>query len=132
MTYATRADLEARYAQDLADRELVLPVLGVDNALADASAEIDSYLGTLFAVPITPVPANLLRIACVIARYRLLGDAATEVARRDYEDARAFLRDVAAGRAKLEGAATLTAAAETAGTVTLVSDERLFSRAARR
>lgn len=130
MTYATRADLEARYAQDLADRELVLPVLGVDNALADASAEIDSYLGTLFAVPITPVPANLLRIACVIARYRILGDAATEVARRDYEDARGFLRDVAAGRARLEGADTL-AASGTAATVTLVTEERLFSRSAR-
>lgn len=130
MTYATRADLEARYAQDIADRELVLPVLGVDNALADASAEIDSYLGTLFAVPITPVPANLLRMACVIARYRILGDAATEVARRDYEDARSFLRDVAAGRARLDGADTL-AASGTAGTVALVTEDRVFSRAAR-
>jgi phage gp36-like protein len=130
VTYATRADLEARYAQDIADRELVLPVLGVDNALADASAEIDSYLGTLFAVPITPVPANLLRMACVIARYRILGDAATEVARRDYEDARSFLRDVAAGRARLDGADTL-AASGTAGTVALVTEDRVFSRAAR-
>lgn len=128
--YATRADIEARYAEDLVQRELVLPVFGVDNALADASAEIDSYLGTLFALPITPVPANLVRIACAIARYRLLGDAVTETARRDYEDARAFLRDVAAGRAKLEGAETLASAA-TAGRVTLVSEDRVFSRPAR-
>jgi phage gp36-like protein len=108
MTYATRTDLEARYAQDVAQRETVLPVLGVDNALADADAEIDSYLGVRYSVPVSPVSARILQIACVIARYRLLGDAATDVARRDYEDARAYLRDIAAGRAQLEGAAALS------------------------
>lgn len=127
MPYASRADLEDRYAQDIAQRELVLPVLGVDNALADADAEIDGYVGVRYQVPLSPVPASILRIACVIARYRLLGDAATEVARRDYEDARGFLRDVAAGRSQLEGAAGL-AGATTAQTVQVVSSPRLFAR----
>jgi phage gp36-like protein len=127
MSYATRADLEERYADDVAQRDQVLPTLGVANALADASAEIDSYLAVLYQVPISPVPPTILRVACVIARYRLLGDAATEGARKDYEDARAFLRDVVAGRSQIEGAAAL-AGANPARNVQMVSNARVFSR----
>jgi len=127
MPYATRTDLEQRYAQDVAQRETVLPVLGVDNALADADAEIDSYLGVRYSVPVSPVSASILRIACVIARYRLLGDAAGEAARRDYEDARAYLRDIAAGRSQLEGAAAL-AVSPTARTVEFETQPRVFAR----
>ncbi len=127
MTYATRQDLVDRYADDVAQRETVLPALGVDNALADADAEIDSYLGVRYAVPVSPVSASILRIACVIARYRLLGDSATDVARRDYEDARAYLRDIAAGRSQLEGAAALTTS-PTSQTVEMTASPRLFAR----
>lgn len=127
MPYATRDDLVQRYAQDIEQRESVLPVLGVDNALADADAEIDSYLGVRYSVPVSPVSASILRIACVIARYRLLGDAATDVARRDYEDARAYLRDIAAGRSQLEGAAALSTS-PTSQIVELTASPRVFAR----
>lgn len=108
MTYATRTDLEERYgADELEQRESVLAAGAVGRALADADAEVDGYVAAAYAVPLNPVPANIVRVACSIARYRLLGDAATEQARKDYEDAIRFLRDVQGGRATLMAAAPL-------------------------
>lgn len=108
MTYATRTDLEERYgADEMTQRESVLPAGAVARALADADAEIDSYVSSGYGVPLSPAPTNIPRIAAAIARYRLLGEAASEMARKDYEDARAWLRDVAAGRIALDGAARL-------------------------
>lgn len=99
MTYATRTDLEERYGVDeLAQRESMLPAGAVDRALADADAMIDGYLAGRYAVPLSPVPDNLPRVACQLARYGLLGNAADERARQDYADAAAWLKDVAAGR----------------------------------
>lgn len=112
MSYATRQDLEDRYgATELAQRETMLPNGAVERALADADAVIDGYLAGRYAVPLTPVPDNLPRVACQLARYGLLGAAADERARHDYEDAVAWLKDVAAGRVILP---TVTPAAETA------------------
>lgn len=128
MTYASRDDLELRYPQEVEQRESVVSMLGVEQALADADAEIDGYLGLRYLVPLNPVPAHLARMACAIARYRLLGDAATAGARSDYEDARAFLRDVAAGRAQIDGVPAAATAPATAQTVQMVSSGRLFSR----
>lgn len=121
MTYATRADLEALWgAEEVAQRESMLDAGAVDRALVDADAEINSYALTRYPVPLNPVPANIVRHAAIIARYYLLGDAATERARNDYTDTRAYLRDVQAGRAQLEGTAPLAAAAP-ASTVEMVS-----------
>lgn len=108
MTYATRTDLEERYGEtELAQRESMLPVGAVDRALADADAEVDGYVSGGYAVPLSPVPANIVRVAASIARYRLLGDSATEQSRKDYEDAIRFLRDVQAGRVQLMSAAPI-------------------------
>lgn len=120
MTYATRQDLADRYGEDeVAQRESVLPAGAVDRALGDADAEIDGYLAGRYSVPVSPVPARLTAIAAQIARYGLLGDAATEVARKGYEDARAWLRDVQSGRALVDGATALSGA-EPSGTVDYV------------
>lgn len=120
MPYATRQDLTDRYGEDeIAQRESVLPAGAVDRALADADAEIDSYLGGRYTVPLATVPGNVTRLAAAIARYVLLGDAAGELARKAYEDARAWLRDVQAGRAQVEGASALSGA-EPAATVDYV------------
>lgn len=127
MSYATRTQLEERYgADELAQRESLLTPGAVERALADADAEIDSYLASRYAVPVAPVPAILTRLCCAIGRYHLLGDAATEVARKAYEDARAFLREVQAGRAQLEGVGTLGSSGS--GCVQQASSDRLFSR----
>lgn len=102
MTYATRTDLEERYgALEIEQRESMLPAGAVARALADADAEIDAYLGGAYAVPLSPAPAVIVRVAAGLARYRLLGDATTEQARKDYEDAVRYLRDVQAGRASI-------------------------------
>lgn len=102
MTYATRTGLETRYgALEVAQRESALEAGALDRALVDADAEADSYLGGRYSVPISPVPDNLARVACQIARYRLLGESESERARQDYDDAIRFLRDVRAGRADL-------------------------------
>lgn len=113
MTYATRADLATRYGE----RELIQvtdkakPPSGaadeatIARALADADAEIDSRIGVRYTVPLAaPAPGVIVDAACRIARYKLHEDKATEKIRRDYEDAVAYLRDVATGRANVPGA----------------------------
>ncbi|MBL8396175.1 MAG: DUF1320 domain-containing protein [Candidatus Accumulibacter sp.] len=131
MAYAAITDFEQRHGGDeVVQRESMLGAGAVDRALADAEAEINSYVSGRYVVPLSPVPITITRLACAIARYHVLGDAATETARRAYEDARAFLRDVQAGRAQLDGANQVSAATG-AATVDYVTDERLFSRDAR-
>jgi phage gp36-like protein len=108
VTYATRTDLEERYgADELAQRESVLPAGAVARALVDADAEVNSYVASAYTLPLNPVPSNVVRIAAAIARYHLLGDAASEQARQDYGDAVRWLRDVQSGRAVLMDAAPI-------------------------
>lgn len=127
MPYATRIDLEDRYgAEELEQRESMLAAGAVDRALADADAEVDGYVAGAYAVPLDPVPANIVRIAAAIARYRLLGDAATEQARQDYDDAVRFLRDVQAGRAALMSAAQLPGNTPAATIVVTNGREKAF------
>lgn len=126
MTYATRADLEDRYgADEVALRESVLPAGAVGRILTGADAEIDSYVSSRYTVPLSPVPANIVNLAAAIGRYHLLGEAATDRARQDYEDARSYLRDVQAGRALLESAAPLAGSAPSE-TVVVSSREKVF------
>lgn len=128
MAYATRTELEDRYgAAEVEQRESMLPAGAVDRALADADAEVDSYLTGRYALPLSPVPGNIARLAAAIARYRLLGDAVTEIARKDYEDARAWLRDVAAGRVQIEGATPIAAAAPAATVDYVVGRDKAFT-----
>ncbi len=128
MPYATRTDLEDRYgADELTQRESVLPAGAVDRALADADIEIDSYLATRYSVPMSPVPDNVTRIGAAIARYRILGDAVTELARKEYEDARAWLKDVATGRVQINGATPLASAAPAAVVDYVVGRDKAFT-----
>lgn len=122
MTYATRTDLEQRYgADELTQRESMLPVGAIERALADADAEIDGYCSGRYALPLAPVPATIPQLACLIARYRLLGDAGPDDrARKDYEDALRYLREVQSARASLAGVALLTGSA-TVATVSLTN-----------
>jgi phage gp36-like protein len=111
MSYATQADLTARYGEreiQQATDKANPPAGAIDadavaKALADADALVDSYLGNRYAVPLEAATARVVDLACVIARYRIHEARATERMRRDYDDAIAFLRDVSAGRAMLPG-----------------------------
>lgn len=128
MTYATRTDLEERYgATELTQRETVLPAGAVARALSDADVEIDSYLATRYGVPMSPIPSNVTRVAAAIARYRILGDAVTDLARKEYEDARAWLKDVAAGRVQITGATPLAEAAPSATVDYVVGRDKAFT-----
>ena len=130
MAYATRADLVARFGEDeISQRESMLPD-GAAVTLAEADALIDGYVGGRYSLPLSPLPPNMLQVACVIARYNLLGEAATERARNDYKDAIAWLKDVAAGHVSLQAAAPLAGAAP-AATVLMTSAEAVFKRAGR-
>ena len=112
MTYATEADLDERFGAEellqLSDRSAP-PTGSVDaavvaRALADADGMIDSHLGARYAVPLAaPLPADIVRVACDIARYRLHDLAPTEAVREHYRDALRWLRDLADGKLPLIG-----------------------------
>lgn len=131
MPYATRADLEARYGE--AELVQLSDALGtgvsdeavLDQALADASAEMEGYLARYAGQPLTLPILNLY--ACDIARYRLWRDAASEEVRARYRDAIRFLEQVA------KGAISLGAAAEAAvgeNTVSFTTGQKVFGREA--
>lgn len=131
MTYALRTNLEQRYGQDeIAQRESALPPGAVDQALLDADAFIDGYLASRYSLPLTAMPPNLPQVACAIARYSLMGDAATERARKDYEDAVAWLKDVSTGRVQLQAAAPVPG--NTPESMVLIeTSDAVFKRAGR-
>lgn len=104
MTYATQSDLESRYGAEevlqLADRDGdgVADFGVIAQALADADAEIDGYIGSSYQLPLAEVPPIINVYACDIARYRLYASAATEEVRNRYQDATKFLNLVAQGK----------------------------------
>lgn len=109
MPYATRDNMVERWGMDallvVADRDLdgVLDDAVVDQALVDASAEIDTYVGAKNRLPLPSVPEVLVRLCSDIAFYRLSSDgtSATEEKRKRYEDAVALLRRIASGEVSL-------------------------------
>ena len=138
MSYATPQDIINRYP----NRDLVqltnedptvttINTASLQQALDDASAEIDGYLAGRFTLPLTEVPEVLSRLVCDVAIYRLqslrpVHDLAD--ARLRYDDAIAMLAKVASGAMTLgigaEGHETQSAqdAEETSGS------KRIFSR----
>jgi phage gp36-like protein len=111
MAYASSDDMIARYPnRDLVQltnedpAQTVINAGVIDQALADASAEIDGYLDGRFALPLNGAPLVLNRLACDVAMYRLqslrpIHDMAD--ARRRYEDAVDLLVRVARGEVTL-------------------------------
>jgi len=132
MSYATQADMEARFGHEelvqLTDREATgdidTAVLGA--ALADADDEIDGYLMGRYTLPLAVVPGRLKTIACDIARYRLFDDQVPEAIASRYEQAVRFLRDVGTGRLNL-GLDGSDQAATPAGGAQHDGPERMFS-----
>lgn len=104
MTYAVRADLEARFgAGEIGD---LAPVDGAPDrtvaALADAAAEIDSDLAERFALPLAAGPWPLLTgIACDLARERLYDDAPPDRVTAAAASARTRLGDLVSGERRL-------------------------------
>lgn len=113
MGYATQQDLVERFGEEeliqLTDREHAQLIVAdvIDRALSDADAEIDSYLGVRYTLPLVSIPVLLVSVAANIARFRLMGDATTEEARKRYEDAIRLLRLISRGEVVLVGAQTV-------------------------
>lgn len=110
MAYATKQDLVDRFGYEeltqLTDRltsghpdDTIIAL-----AIADASAEIDSYLVGRYNLPLTTVPSALSRIASDIARYYLYDDRMTEQVAKRYDTAIQFLRAVGKGELDLGAA----------------------------
>lgn len=102
MTYATQQDLINRFGTvevtELSDRDNTGAINAaiVAQALADADAMINGYVASRYTLPLSTVPAEINRLACDVARY-FLSQRPTEEVRTRYEDARAWLAQVAKG-----------------------------------
>jgi len=125
------ADIDANGTRDAAK---------IERALNTASDVIDGYISNRYALPL-PRASGVLRDCCVsIAVYRMASDPTLmgEDVRQRYEDAIAFLKDVAKGVAGLGSIPTSaqSAAAAASGapplaspqTVLVESTPRLFGR----
>jgi phage gp36-like protein len=133
MSYCTKQNLIDRFGETELIQRTDRAGTGVINdavlneAIADADAEIDGYL-TTYALPLQTVPAVMERIACDIARYYLFGDGMIEQIKTRYDNAIKYLNLVAKGTISLapdtSGAVPVAASAE----VEFQSSSAVFSR----
>lgn len=134
MSYAAIDDLITRFGEDeltqLTDRDGSgsLDSRTLETALEEVSALIDSYLMGRYALPLLPAPKLLVGICCDLTRYALFSDATSPIIKERNSAAMAQLRDLAAGRARLEVDVPPDAPA---GRVVMASGERLFARDSR-
>ena len=102
MSYCTAQDLIDRFGEQeiiqLTDRDNVgiIDATVLNQAISDATAEINGYLVNY--LPMSSIPANLVRIACDIARYYLYDDQDVERVDTLYAQAMTYLKLVATGK----------------------------------
>ena len=133
MSYNTKQNMIDRYGEEELiqltdrDRDGVIDDAVLDQAIADAGAEIDGYLAGRYQLPLGTVPPILTVYACDMTRYRLYDDAATEQVEKRYADALKFLRLAAEGKVQL-GPADDGSKATPAGGAQMESGGRIFGR----
>ena len=131
--YATQQNIIDRISNDslliIADRDDdgAVDTAIVDEAISDATAEIDTYVAAKYDLPLAVVPKVLTRLCVDIAVYRLSVDAdlGTEERRKRYEDAVKLLVRISEGKVSLgleEPAVT------TNGAASVTSNDRRFKR----
>lgn len=109
MAYCTIDDIRDRIDEDtliqLTDDDDTGAVVDsiVDEAIADASAEIDASCSGRFGVPLDPVPRVIVKWCKVMVVYALhqRRNGASEEIRKEYEDALKFLALVREGKVDL-------------------------------
>jgi phage gp36-like protein len=106
--YAVKADMLTRFGEEelilLTDHDADAGVINdamLSQALIDASAEIDGYLGGRYTLPLPNVPAVLVRISCDIARYLLHDEHAPDRIKERYDGAVSFLNKLGNGSISL-------------------------------
>lgn len=140
MTYATINDMFKRYSRQslitLAEQMIDYddkgqPVQAVDDvinaALQDASVEIDGYLDSRVTLPLSVVPAPLVRLTCVFARYALEDVSPTDKATKERDQGLQWLRSVANGEISL-GLSSAGERPESTDTAVMNSDGSVWSR----
>jgi phage gp36-like protein len=109
MSYCAKADLQKEISDDeligLTDDESAGTIndARITAAIARADAIIDSYCGQIETVPFITVPGVIKQHSITIAIYFLFTrrSAVPEIRRKNYEDAIAHLKDIAAGKATI-------------------------------
>jgi phage gp36-like protein len=78
----------------------------IAEAIAQADAEIDGYLGGRYAIPVAPVPALLRNLSVAVSAWKLYSHRGLndERRRQDYDDAIATCRRLAKGEMVLPAA----------------------------
>lgn len=136
LMYATPDNMLSRFgAQDLmllTEREDSVPgevnLALLEQALRDASAEIDGYIAGRYVLPLTTVPAVLERNCCDIARYFLYGDKAPEQVEKRYAAVVKFLTAVSKGDISLGLADTGETAGQSELVISIESAGSVFGR----
>lgn len=73
----------------------------IEQIIASAENETDSYLGVLYTLPLPVVPEVLRQAVADICRYRISADNPNQAIRTRYQDALIWLGKVARGTASL-------------------------------
>lgn len=131
MPYCTEQDLTDRFGApellQLSDRDnngANDPAV-IAGAIADADEQINRKLRGRYDTPITPAPAELVPIACDLARYNLYGLRPPEEVKNRYDSAMRELRDYATGINQLE----VVAGNADTGQVAVVAPANVFTDA---
>lgn len=102
MTYATRADMEARFGAEEALDLAGMQAGRIESALSDATAEIDAALASAYRLPLAGGPwPRLVGVACDLARRALYDDVSSAEVSARAERAQAALARLAAGEEAL-------------------------------
>lgn len=77
----------------------------VEEAIAKADGEIDSYLGLRYQLPLMGIPDQVRSLSVEMALYHLYSRRSVmpQVRGQKYDAAVAFLKEVAAGQARVDG-----------------------------
>ena len=136
MAYCTQTDLEEQIANaDLIDLSDDAGSGAVDTSviarsIADADAEIDSYCGSRYTVPFSPVPVIIRKSSVDMAIYHLFSRRSvlkvSEERQKRYDSAIRFLKDVSRSLVNLGADAPATVNAE--NQVNIAGNARIFTR----
>lgn len=108
--YASRSDLATRFSDEEVSELESMHVDGLastENALTDATEQMNSYLSVRYNVPLKKTE-HLKLVCCNIARYLLYMNQATDEVEARYKEAVRWLEAVASGKAKVTFAEPLT------------------------
>lgn len=78
----------------------------VNQAIANADALIDSYIGSIYAVPLSTVPTVIKNVSVDIAIYNLYSrrtDTLPDIRKDRFTNAMKFLQDIADNKVSLAG-----------------------------